>query len=137
MAGRSGDSEILMKFITDRCNITEDEFLNGIPACFISGPRMGNFDVPIIMAIYEDGKIIIEASTYESAKQSRRAIEGLEASNSKSDFIIINDVDDLEASVKRIYENKIVTKMFIEDENRMTSEFIDKWVYALNNYRRF
>lgn len=106
--------------ILNFCDLTEDQFLAGIPALFDIDttdefePRLG------ISALYKDGKIFIQSHTFQSLRHYHNLEEGRESNYGKTlvEPIVVKDFDKLKEILKYISDNVITTTLaFLDDVN--------------------
>jgi hypothetical protein len=110
------------KPLLDYCAISEQEFLNGIPAVLIVGNDM---PATKIVAVYEGGKILIESSTYISTQQYRRYLQGQSLEVAMVEPVVVEDLGTIQAVLDRILKEGTITKMLYEDDEefRLKKEY--------------
>ena len=92
------------KPILDRCKMSEAEFINGGVAIF----SIGNNPITVV-AIYDNGNVLIEATTYQSLFERRRNL------SSVPEPIVVEDPSKIEPALQEILDKHITTKLLYED----------------------
>ena len=95
-----------------RYELTEDQFVSGRPAKFTLESNIPG-DGMHIVAFYQDGKVLIEASTFPSMLHICELLNNMELSDSDIvlvDPIIVEDFTRLEVVLNHINTNKITTR---------------------------
>jgi hypothetical protein len=94
------------KPVLDHCEISEEEFLNGMPAIF----HVGSNPYVNIVAVYEGGRVLIESSTYLSLQQYRRHLQGKPLEIPMVDPIVVEDLKTIQVVLDSILKEGIITK---------------------------
>ena len=110
-----------------RCCIAEKQFLNGVPAVFDLKCRPSFWPITII-ALYEDGKVIVEATSFPTLHQRSQGHEP------ELGPIVVGDLNKIQATIDYIAGNAIQTRpAYLEGVN---PEYDDKKLYAIEMWTR-
>lgn len=104
-----------LELLLEHTAVSEEQFLGGEPISFVM-PRPNMPDainsLTIVVAVYEDGRILVEASTYLSLKQHREQLQraSVETPVEVIDPIVIEDFNQIRQVLDDIRDKFIITR---------------------------
>lgn len=94
--------------ILSRSGLSEEQFLSGIPALFTMHGKSETHNESLLhlVALYKDGKVLLESTTLKSAQHCLQNADVL------VDPIVVSDFDELQKTLDYIEKNTITTRFF-------------------------
>lgn len=105
------------KAVLDKCGMSEEEFINGGIAIFDVG---AGFDSIKIVAIYECGNVLIEATTYQSLIEYRR---GMQRGEIVGLAPMVVSPAELEPMLQKIAAEHLTTRLMRDDDSERSIQF--------------